>query len=240
MLDWFLHHMLTLWIEFGNFPLTSVTLALKIISLCLSYANSCVNPLIYAFVSNQFRKDFKSVCPCRKVSRAIVNVRRRSRIFVAAVQQRANRKDSSENSTSEKKGTLSKSKLENELNLNDYGNSSDTAMTNLTQDFTKNHTHHSETCQKADAKTMKSAEDDKEDVKFSRRSSEAEPLPVHCSPGKDSNLILDNASCQLISCLKPPQPGVFPSNLFAKSSVSQQFLNVMESESLVNSEQSFL
>ena len=92
-----MHHMLILWIEFGDFPLTSGTLALQIVSHCLSYANSCVNPLIYAFVSNQFRKDFKSVCQCPKVSRAIVNVRRRSHNFNVVAQEKDQRHQSYEN-----------------------------------------------------------------------------------------------------------------------------------------------
>ncbi|XP_077979599.1 allatostatin-A receptor-like [Glandiceps talaboti] len=31
----------------------------------MSYANSCINPIIYAFLSDNFRKSFKKVCKCQ-------------------------------------------------------------------------------------------------------------------------------------------------------------------------------
>ena len=132
--------MLILWVEFGDFPFTSATLVLKIIAHCLSYANSSVNPLIYAFVSNQFRRDFKSICPCRKASRAIGRARRHSQNFVLAVQQRIHRANSNENLHFEDQ-KLNQQHTESynwkEKMVNESGSSSATAMTNLTPTLTK-------------------------------------------------------------------------------------------------------
>uniref|UniRef100_H2YES8 G-protein coupled receptors family 1 profile domain-containing protein n=1 Tax=Ciona savignyi TaxID=51511 RepID=H2YES8_CIOSA len=58
-INWFPHHLVAMWTSFGDFPYTSETFVLLILGHCLSYANSCLNPLVYAFVSNRFRADFK-------------------------------------------------------------------------------------------------------------------------------------------------------------------------------------
>ncbi|KAL8177713.1 UNVERIFIED_CONTAM: hypothetical protein K2H54_017102 [Gekko kuhli] len=39
------------------------TYKVKIWAHCMSYANSCVNPLVYAFLGASFRKAFKKVFP---------------------------------------------------------------------------------------------------------------------------------------------------------------------------------
>ncbi|XP_007957826.1 galanin receptor type 2 [Orycteropus afer afer] len=61
-LCWLPHHALILWVWFGRFPLTRATYALRILSHLVSYANSCVNPIVYALVSKHFRKGFRKVC----------------------------------------------------------------------------------------------------------------------------------------------------------------------------------
>ncbi|XP_006869730.1 PREDICTED: galanin receptor type 2 [Chrysochloris asiatica] len=61
-LCWMPHHALILWVWFGRFPLTRATYALRILSHLVSYANSCVNPIVYALVSKHFRKDFRKIC----------------------------------------------------------------------------------------------------------------------------------------------------------------------------------
>lgn len=61
-LCWLPHHALILCVWFGRFPLTRATYALRILSHLVSYANSCVNPIVYALVSKHFRKGFRRVC----------------------------------------------------------------------------------------------------------------------------------------------------------------------------------
>ncbi|XP_075415811.1 galanin receptor type 2 [Tenrec ecaudatus] len=61
-LCWMPHHALILCVWFGRFPLTRATYALRIFSHLVSYANSCVNPIVYALVSRHFRKGFRQTC----------------------------------------------------------------------------------------------------------------------------------------------------------------------------------
>ncbi|XP_028374848.1 galanin receptor type 2 [Phyllostomus discolor] len=61
-LCWMPHHALILCVWFGHFPLTRATYALRILSHLVSYANSCVNPIVYALVSKHFRKGFRKIC----------------------------------------------------------------------------------------------------------------------------------------------------------------------------------
>ncbi|XP_062246161.1 galanin receptor type 1b [Platichthys flesus] len=58
---WMPHHIIAMWVEFGTFPLNDASFAFRIVSHCLSYGNSCINPVLYAFLSENFRKS------CRKV-----------------------------------------------------------------------------------------------------------------------------------------------------------------------------
>uniref|UniRef100_A0A8D2GJI5 Galanin receptor type 2 n=1 Tax=Urocitellus parryii TaxID=9999 RepID=A0A8D2GJI5_UROPR len=60
-LCWMPHHALILCVWFGHFPLTGATYALRIFSHLVSYANSCVNPIVYALVSKHFRKGFRKI-----------------------------------------------------------------------------------------------------------------------------------------------------------------------------------
>lgn len=59
------HHIIAMWVEFGQFPLNDASFAFRIISHCLAYGNSCVNPILYAFLSENFRKACKQVFTCR-------------------------------------------------------------------------------------------------------------------------------------------------------------------------------
>ncbi|XP_014481865.1 PREDICTED: allatostatin-A receptor-like isoform X2 [Dinoponera quadriceps] len=47
------------------FPLTTATIMLQIASHILAYTNSCVNPFLYAFLSDNFRKAFRKIIYCR-------------------------------------------------------------------------------------------------------------------------------------------------------------------------------
>ncbi|XP_008934098.1 PREDICTED: galanin receptor type 2-like [Merops nubicus] len=63
-LCWLPHHLIILCVWFGYFPLNHATYVLRILSHLISYANSCVNPIVYALVSKHFRKGFKKIFIC--------------------------------------------------------------------------------------------------------------------------------------------------------------------------------
>jgi len=71
---WFPIHVFNLCMNFiKGFPNTNILYNIKIIAHTLSYANSCVNPFVYAFLNDGFKKAFSksfpflsSWCPCIK------------------------------------------------------------------------------------------------------------------------------------------------------------------------------
>ncbi|NWR80464.1 GALR2 protein, partial [Centropus unirufus] len=63
-LCWLPHHLVILCFWFGHFPFNPATYACRLASHCLSYANSCLNPIVYALISKHFRKRFKQVFTC--------------------------------------------------------------------------------------------------------------------------------------------------------------------------------
>ncbi|XP_075389230.1 galanin receptor type 1 [Tenrec ecaudatus] len=63
-ISWLPHHIIHLWVEFGHFPLTPASFLFRILAHCLVYSNSSVNPIIYAFLSENFRKAYKQVFKC--------------------------------------------------------------------------------------------------------------------------------------------------------------------------------
>ncbi|MEQ2291758.1 Galanin receptor type 1 [Ameca splendens] len=64
-LSWLPHHVVHLWAEFGTFPLTQASYVFRVAAHCLAYSNSSVNPVIYAFLSENFRKAYKQVFKCQ-------------------------------------------------------------------------------------------------------------------------------------------------------------------------------
>ncbi|XP_076144182.1 galanin receptor type 1b [Alosa pseudoharengus] len=64
LICWMPHHIIAMWVEFGSFPLNDASFAFRIISHCLAYGNSCVNPILYAFLSENFRKACQQVFTC--------------------------------------------------------------------------------------------------------------------------------------------------------------------------------
>ena len=52
---WLPHHVISLWIGFGHFEFTMATMIAKLFALCLSSVNSCLNPIIYSIMSDNFR-----------------------------------------------------------------------------------------------------------------------------------------------------------------------------------------
>ncbi|KAJ7316051.1 hypothetical protein JRQ81_002213 [Phrynocephalus forsythii] len=73
-LCWLPHHLVILCFWFGYFPLNSATYVLRILSHLISYANSCVNPIVYALVSKHFRKGFKKIFSCLLHKRVVNKV----------------------------------------------------------------------------------------------------------------------------------------------------------------------
>jgi hypothetical protein len=50
--------------EDANLAYTPGFVAAKIFANCLAYMNSCVNPILYAFLSDNFRKGFRRLIGC--------------------------------------------------------------------------------------------------------------------------------------------------------------------------------
>lgn len=46
---------------FGTYPTSTAFIGIKIACTCFAYMNSCVNPFLYAFFSENFRKSFRKV-----------------------------------------------------------------------------------------------------------------------------------------------------------------------------------
>ncbi|KAL4612896.1 galanin receptor type 2-like [Arapaima gigas] len=63
-LCWLPHHLVIMCMWFGHFPLNQATYVLRILSHLVAYANSCLNPIVYALVSKHFRKGFHKVFAC--------------------------------------------------------------------------------------------------------------------------------------------------------------------------------
>ena len=61
---WLPYHVVILCYLYGDFPFNPTTYAIRILSHCMAYANSCLNPIVYALVSKHFRKGFKKVFSC--------------------------------------------------------------------------------------------------------------------------------------------------------------------------------
>ncbi|XP_030644360.1 galanin receptor type 1 [Chanos chanos] len=64
-LSWLPHHVVHLWVEFGSFPLNQASFVFRVTAHCLAYSNSSVNPIIYAFLSENFRQAYKQVFQCQ-------------------------------------------------------------------------------------------------------------------------------------------------------------------------------
>ncbi|XP_043937931.1 galanin receptor type 1-like [Protopterus annectens] len=65
LISWMPQHIIMIWVQFGQFPLNDGTFAFRIISHCMAYGHSCINPIIYAFLSENFRKACRQVFTCR-------------------------------------------------------------------------------------------------------------------------------------------------------------------------------
>lgn len=47
-----------------KYEITNISVMIQIVSHVLAYMNSCVNPILYAFLSDHFRKAFRKVINC--------------------------------------------------------------------------------------------------------------------------------------------------------------------------------
>lgn len=72
-LSWLPHHVVHLWVEFGSFPLNQASFLFRVVAHCLAYSNSSVNPIIYGFLSENFRKAYKQVFRCQVASESPLN-----------------------------------------------------------------------------------------------------------------------------------------------------------------------
>ncbi|XP_061450116.1 galanin receptor type 1 [Rhineura floridana] len=72
-ISWLPHHVVHLWAEFGDFPLTQASFLFRVTAHCLAYSNSSVNPIIYAFLSENFRKAYKQVFKCQIGNKSSLN-----------------------------------------------------------------------------------------------------------------------------------------------------------------------
>lgn len=50
--------------NFGNYAQGVPAIAAQMVSNCLAYMNSCVNPILYAFLSDNFRRSFRKLLCC--------------------------------------------------------------------------------------------------------------------------------------------------------------------------------
>ncbi|OPJ77872.1 galanin receptor type 1 [Patagioenas fasciata monilis] len=65
LLSWLPHHVITTRAASGRFPLNSTSFAFRTTSHCQAYGNSCIDPIIYAFLSENFRKACRQVFACK-------------------------------------------------------------------------------------------------------------------------------------------------------------------------------
>ncbi|KAK7898456.1 hypothetical protein WMY93_019309 [Mugilogobius chulae] len=72
-ISWLPHHVVHLWVEFGSFPLNQASFVFRMVAHSLAYSNSSVNPVIYAFLSENFRNSYKQVFWCRAPSDCPLN-----------------------------------------------------------------------------------------------------------------------------------------------------------------------
>ena len=64
IISWFPIHFLSIWYRADNsFPKNSVTFTLKLVAHTMTYANSTINPIIYAFYNDSFKVIFSNLFP---------------------------------------------------------------------------------------------------------------------------------------------------------------------------------
>jgi len=67
-LSWLPIHIILVLRAMGRYITTPASISLQVISQILAYSNSCVNPILYAFLSEPFRRGFWAVITCIRPS----------------------------------------------------------------------------------------------------------------------------------------------------------------------------
>ncbi|ELU06086.1 hypothetical protein CAPTEDRAFT_45060, partial [Capitella teleta] len=70
---WLPHHVNSLVSVYGALPTQTWYQALRVLWYCMAYGNSCANPLIYNYGSQEFRKSFKEAIFCKYFKRPNVS-----------------------------------------------------------------------------------------------------------------------------------------------------------------------
>ncbi|XP_005097945.1 allatostatin-A receptor [Aplysia californica] len=68
-LCWLPIQIILFWQKFGNYPMHATYIGTMMAANCLAYMNSCVNPILYAFLSENFRRSFRKFLCCSETSR---------------------------------------------------------------------------------------------------------------------------------------------------------------------------
>ena len=58
---------------YGRPPLGAYYEAFRVLWDCMAYGNSCINPIIYNYVSSDFRRSFRDIMCCWKWKKLIIN-----------------------------------------------------------------------------------------------------------------------------------------------------------------------
>nr|AAK52473.1 allatostatin receptor [Periplaneta americana] len=67
---WFPIQLILVLKSVDKYEITNTSVMIQIVSHVLAYMNSCVNPILYAFLSDHFRKAFRKVINCGSAQRA--------------------------------------------------------------------------------------------------------------------------------------------------------------------------
>ena len=70
LLCWTPYHLSTVVALTTDLPQTPVVIAVSYFITSLSYANSCLNPFLYAFLDDSFRRSLRQLLPCRAAAAA--------------------------------------------------------------------------------------------------------------------------------------------------------------------------
>ncbi|XP_062943242.1 neuropeptides B/W receptor type 2 [Cynocephalus volans] len=65
LLCWTPFHLASVVALTTDLPQTSLVISMSYVVTSLSYANSCINPFLYAFLDDSFRKNFRTMLRCR-------------------------------------------------------------------------------------------------------------------------------------------------------------------------------
>ena len=65
LLCWLPGNVIVIVYRYGTYPQTGVAKACALLAASLALFNSCINPVLYAFLSSKFRQSFKQTCCCR-------------------------------------------------------------------------------------------------------------------------------------------------------------------------------